>query len=308
MATDGGPARREVVRLALAQIDCALGDVAENARRVRQALAAPTARSADVVVFLELTLTGYSLGHVDEDVSRAVADAEITGLAAETHDTAFVVGFAEAGAVHTYNSAVYVEGGRVLHLHRKLYLPNYDIWEERKHFTAGSAMRAFDTAFGRMAILLCSDAWQPALVALAVQDGARVLIVPANSTVRRPDIEEQWRDITRFYARTLQCYVVFVNRVGVKPDCASGAARTSTARRGSSSPRRRGRSGAVVRSADIDLAAVRRVRREMPLLKKARLALLSREIERLAAEGGDLSTAPAAPRQVRGRGGCTVTR
>jgi predicted amidohydrolase len=163
MATDGGRARSEVVRLALAQVDCALGDVAENARRVRQALAAPTARSADVVVFPELTLTGYSLGHVGEDVSRTVADAEIAGLAAETHDTAFVVGFAEAGLVHTYNSAVYVEGGRVLHLHRKLYLPNYDIWEERKHFTPGSAMRAFDTGFGRMAILLCSDAWQPAV-------------------------------------------------------------------------------------------------------------------------------------------------
>ena len=185
MATDGGRARSEVVRLALAQIDCALGDVAENARRVRQTLAAPTARSADIVVFPELTLTGYSLGHVGEDVSRAVTDAEIAGLAADTHDTAFVVGFAEAGRVHTYNSAVYVEGGRVLHVHRKLYLPNYDIWEERKHFTPGSAMRAFDTGFGRMAILLCSDAWQPALAALAVQDGARVLIVPANSTVRR---------------------------------------------------------------------------------------------------------------------------
>ena len=142
MATEGGRAGGEVVRLALAQIDCALGDVAENARRVRQALAAPTVRSADVVVFPELTLTGYALGHVGDDVSRAVTDAEIAGLATETDRTAFVVGFAEAGTVHTYNSAVYAEGGRVVHLHRKLYLPNYDIWEERKHFTAGSAMRA----------------------------------------------------------------------------------------------------------------------------------------------------------------------
>ena len=100
-------------------------------------------------------------------------------------------------------------------------------------------MRAFDTGFGRMAILLCSDAWQPALAALAVQDGARVLIVPANSTVRRSDIEEQWRDITRFYARTLQCYVVFVNRVGVEPGLRFWGGPTSTARRVSSSPRRR---------------------------------------------------------------------
>jgi predicted amidohydrolase len=275
------------VRLALAQIDCALGDVAENAARVRQALATPTARSADIVVFPELTLTGYSLGHVDEDVSRAAADPEIAGLATETDRTAFVVGFAEAGRLHTYNSAVYVEGGAVLHLHRKLYLPNYDIWEERKHFTAGSAMRAFDTGFGRMAILLCSDAWQPALATLAVQDGARVLIVPANSTVRRPDIEEQWRDITRFYARTLQCYVVFVNRVGVEPGLRFWGGSHVYGPEGelvAEAPR----DEPALLSADIDLAAVRRVRREMPLLKEARLALLSREIERLATDGGDL--------------------
>jgi predicted amidohydrolase len=287
MASDGGRAPGEVVRLALAQIDCALGDVAENARRVRQALAAPAARSADVVVFPELTLTGYSLGHVDEDVSLPAAAAEITGLSAETHDTAFVFGFAEAGSVHTYNSAVYVEGGRVVHLHRKLYLPNYDIWEERKHFTPGSAMRAFDTGFGRMAILLCSDAWQPALAAIAVQDGARVLIVPASSTLRRADIVEQWHDITRFYARTLQCYVVFVNRVGEEPGLRFWGGSHVYGPEGelvAEAPR----DEPALLSADIDLAAVRRVRREMPLVKEARLALLSREIERLAAEGGDL--------------------
>ena len=287
MATEGGRAGGEVVRLALAQIDCALGDVAENARRVREALATPTARSADVVVFPELTLTGYSLGHVGEDVSRTVADPEIAGLATETDRTAFVVGFAEAGPMHTYNSAAYVEGGRVLHLHRKLYLPNYDIWEERKHFTPGSAMRAFDTRFGRMAILLCSDAWQPALASLAVQDGARVLIVPTCSTVRRPDIEEHWRDITRFYARTLQCYVVFVNRVGVEPGLRFWGGSHVYGPEGdliAEAPREE----PALLSADLDLAAVRRARREMPLVKEARLGLLSREIERLAAEGGDL--------------------
>ena len=287
MATDGGRARSEVARLTLAQIDCSLGDVAANARRVRETLAAPAVRSADLVVFPELTLTGYALGHVDEDVSRPVADGEIAGLAAERHDAAFVFGFAEAGSVHTYNSAVYVEDGRVAHLHRKLYLPNYDIWEERKHFTPGSAMRAFDTRFGRMAILVCSDAWQPALAALAVQDGARVLIVPTNSTVRRPDIEEQWRDITRFYARTLQCYVVFVNRVGVEPGLRFWGGSHVYGPEGElviEAPR----DEPALVSADIDLAAVRRVRREMPLVKEARLGLLSREIERLVAEGGDL--------------------
>jgi predicted amidohydrolase len=286
MATNGGPARGDVVRVALAQLDCTLGDVAENTRRVREALARATAESADLVVFPELALSGYSLGHVAEDVSRAVEDEEIAGLVAEA-GPAFVLGFAEAGRLHTYNSALYAEGGRVHHVHRKLYLPTYDIWEERKHFTPGATMRAFDTRFGRMAILLCADAWQPALAVLAVQDGARVLIVPANSTVRRADIVEQWHDITRFYARTLQCYVVFVNRVGVEPELRFWGGSHVYGPEGDlvvDAPRD---TPALV-SAELDLAAVRRARRAMPLVKEARLGLLSREIDRLAAEGGDL--------------------
>jgi predicted amidohydrolase len=286
MASNGGPARGDVVRVALAQGDCALGDVAENTRRVRQALAQATAESADLVVFPELALSGYSLGHVAEDVSRAVDDEEIAGLVADA-GTAFVLGFAEAGRLHTYNSAMYAEGGRIGHVHRKLYLPTYDIWEERKHFTPGAAMRAFDTPFGRMAMLLCADAWQPALAVLAVQDGARVLLVPANSTARRPDIVEQWHDITRFYARTLQCYVVFVNRVGVEPELRFWGG-SHIYGPGGELVAEAPRDEPALVSAELDLSAVRRARRAMPLVKEARLGLLSREIERLAAEGGDL--------------------
>ena len=275
------------MRIALAQADCALGDVGENTRRVRELLGRARAEGADLVVFPELMLTGYSLGQVDEDVSRAVTDEEIAALAAETEGLACVVGFAEAGRVHTYNSAAYLEDGVVRHLHRKLFLPTYDIWEERKHFTPGDAMRAFDTRFGRMAILLCGDAWQPVPTVLAVQDGARVLIVPADSTARQPDIEQYWHDISRFYARMLQCFVVFVNRVGEEPGLRFWGGSHIYDPWGELVVEAPRDEPALV-SADIDLADVRRRRREMPLLKEARLALLSRELERLAAEGGDL--------------------
>jgi predicted amidohydrolase len=279
--------RDRTVRVALAQIDPALGDVPENVRQSREVLSRARAEGVDLVVLPELTLTGYSLGLVSDDVSRSVDDPEITELAEEADGLACVVGFAEAGRVHTYNSAAYLEGGAVRHVHRKLYLPTYDIWEERKHFTPGDAMRAFDTDIGRVAVLICSDAWQPALAVLAVQDGARVLIVPANSTSRRGAIEAEWRDINRFYARMLESYVVFVNRVGAESDlCFWGGSHVYDPW------------GELVAEApvdepafvtvELDLAAVRRRRREMPLVKEARLALLTRELDRLAAEGGDL--------------------
>jgi predicted amidohydrolase len=77
-------------------------------------------------------------------------------------------------------------------------------------------MRAFDTALGRAAVLICNDAWEPFLPSLAVQDGAELLLIPAASSTAVPEAESYWREATRFYARVLECYVVFVNRVGVE--------------------------------------------------------------------------------------------
>ena len=275
------------MRVALAQSDPVLGDVGENTRRSREAVRRARSEGADLVVLPELTLTGYALGLVSDDVSRSTDDPEITQLAEEADGLACVVGFAEAGRVHTYNSAAYLERGVVRHVHRKLYLPTYDIWEERKHFTPGDAMRSFDTDIGQVAILICSDAWQPALAVLAVQDGARVLIVPANSTSRRPEIEAEWRDVNRFYARMLETYVVFVNRVGTEGELSFWGGSHVYDPWGELVAEAPGGEEAFI-TADLDLANVRRRRREMPLVKEARLALLSRELDRLAAEGGDL--------------------
>jgi predicted amidohydrolase len=279
--------RDRTVRVALAQLDCELGDVPENTRRARALIAQARAERADLVVLPELTLTGYSLGRVPDDVSLASDDEELVDLAGAADGLGCVIGFAEAGRVHTYNSAAYLERGAVRHLHRKLYLPTYDIWEERKHFTPGSAMRAFDTDVGRVAILICSDAWQPALAVVAIQDGARVLIVPANSTARRAENRQDWHDVNRFCARQLECYVVFVNRVGEEGELSFWGGSHVYDPWGELVAEAPLDQPALL-TAELDLAAVRRRRREMPLVKEARLALLSRELERLSAEGGDL--------------------
>ncbi len=207
------------MRVTLAQIDCLLSDVDGNLRRVREVVAEAKAEGADLVVFPELSLAGYALGEFNDEVAIEAWDERIVSLAAEAGEMAVVVGFCEEGrGPHTYNSAAYLEGGSLLHLHRKLYLPTYRIYEERKHYSPGQSMRAFDTRLGRMTMLICNDAWQPFLPFIAVQDGAQVLLIPSNSGLyphpELLDTKEYWRDITRFYARMLQSYVVFVNRVG----------------------------------------------------------------------------------------------
>jgi predicted amidohydrolase len=280
------------MRVALAQIDSILGDTEENLRRSKEVVAEAKDRDTDLTVFPELSLSGYALGELGDDVPIEAHSKPISSLAEAAGEMAVVVGFCEEGrGFHTYNSAAYLEGGSIRHLHRKLYLPNYRIYEERKHYNPGQSMRAFDTRFGRMAMLICNDAWQTFLPFIAVQDGAQVLIIPADSgSYPYPellDTKSYWRGITRFYARMLECYVVFVNRVGKQDDLVFWGYSHVVDPWGTVVAEGPLHEEALI-TVDIDLGNVRRRRREVPLVKEARLALLARELNRLAEEGGDL--------------------
>jgi predicted amidohydrolase len=281
------------MRVALAQTDSILGNTEENLRKAREVVAEARNRGADLTVFPELSLSGYAVGELGADVVIEVQSEAITSLAEAAGEMAVVVGFCEEGrGFQTYNSAAYLEGGMLRHLHRKLYLPNYGIYEERKHYNPGQSMRAFDTGFGRMAILICNDAWQPFLPFIAVQDGAQVLIIPADSGsypsyAELLDTRDYWRGITRFYARMLESYVIFVNRVGRQDGIVFWGYSHVVDPWGSVVSEGPLHEEALL-TADIDLADVRRRRREVPLVKEARLALLAKELNRLAEEGGDL--------------------
>ena len=280
------------MRVALAQIDSVLGDTEENLRKAKEVVAEARNRGADLTVFPELSLSGYALEELGDDVPIEAHSKPIRALAEAAEEMAVVVGFCEEGrGFHNYNSAVYLEGGVLRHLHRKLYLPNYRIYEERKHYNPGQSMRAFDTRFGRMAMLICNDAWQTFLPFIAVQDGAQVLIIPAASgPYPHPELLDTrgyWRGITRFYARMLESYVVFVNRVGKQDDLTFWGYSHVVDPWGTVVAEAPVHEEALI-SVDIDLGNVRRRRREVPLVKEARLALLARELNRLVEEGGDL--------------------
>jgi predicted amidohydrolase len=280
------------LRVALAQVDCVLGDVEENVRRTRDGIARARAEGADLVVFPELSLTGYALGTVTEDVAMTLDDPTITGVAAAADGIAVVVGCVEHGRVHTYNSALYLEDGAIVHVQRKTHLPTYGRWEEHKHFSQGPGLRAFDTRLGRFAILICNDAWQSPMAYIAAHDGARVLLVPTCSSLEADtgtdpaELASDWADLLRFNARFLQAWVVFVNRVGREAGMSFwGGSRVIDpwGRIVVQAPRDE---DALV-FADLDLGAVRRRRREMPLLKEPRLGLIRREVDRLMDGVGD---------------------
>ncbi len=281
------------MRVSLAQLDSSLGDTDRNLDRAGEAVDDATADGSDLVVFPELATSGYSLGLTsDDDVALRLSDPRLTKLAFRAGDASVLVGLPEEDnrGVHIYNSAAPLLGDELLHCHRKLYLPNYDIFEERKHFSPGQHMRAYDTPQGRMATLVCNDAWQPQLPFLAVQDGAQVLLIPTSSAQsrfpERYDSPTYWRDITSFYARMLQCYVVFVNRVGQEGPLEFWGGSHVVDPWGEVVAEAPMGDEAVV-SVDIDLDRVRRRRREVPLVREARLGLVERECHRLIEEGGD---------------------
>ena len=279
------------MRITLAQTSSVLGDQDANLARAADMIGRAHQDGSDLVVFPELFLTGYSLGRVDVDTSISGLDERLLALADVAPGTDVLVGFHEDGlGVHNYNAAGYYDITGRRHCHRKLYLPTYDVFEERKYFSPGQSLRAFDTRHGRVATLICNDAWQPQLVFLAIQDGARVLYMPTNSAESRfpdrYDSETYWKDITVFYARMFQCYVVFVNRVGDEPDLRFWGGSHVVDPWGQIVCQAPKHEKALI-TADLDLAAVRKRRREVPLVREARLALVAREAHRLAEEGGD---------------------
>src|SRR5689334_18882383 len=279
------------MRIALAQVDVALGDVEQNLRTAADVIARAAAQNADVVVFPELMLHGYPLVHYDAGLALPADDERLRGLSSErSGGAAVVVGFHEDAGPHTYNSAAYLDGGSVVHVHRKLYLPTYDIWEEHKHFSPGQTLRAFDTRFGRLGMLTCNDAWQACPPFLLAQDGAEVLFIPTNSVNSRApeviDTPAYWRDVLRAVARMNELWLIFVNRVGAQDGLefwGGSCVVDPTGALIAEAPRKE----EALLVVDIEVAAARRRRRQLPLLKDARLGLLVRELERLIAEGGN---------------------
>ncbi|MGH2871005.1 MAG: nitrilase-related carbon-nitrogen hydrolase [Solirubrobacteraceae bacterium] len=275
------------MRIALAQMEPTLGDVEANLARMRELTGEAAAAGADLVVFPELATHGYALGRVAPGLAIRRDDPRLLALSLDGADV--LATFHEDAGVRAHNAAAYLSAGKAVHVQRKLYLPTYLVWEERKHSSPGHSLRAFDTRHGRAAVLICNDAWQPPLPWLAAHDGAELLLVPVNSAA---DLSESvdtigyWARLLEQIARMQECWVVFVNRVGTEAGARFwGASRIVDPRGEVVTQAPLWEPGLVV--AEIDPGAANRRRRELPLLAEARLGLVARELERLIAEGGD---------------------
>ena len=276
--------------VAVAQIRCDLGDARANAARHAERIREARDAGADVLLFPELSLTGYRLGADILDVARSRDDPLIAELAAIAPDMTVALGLVEEGpAAQLYNSSLVLRGGRLLHLHRKLNLPNYGNLEEGKLFAAGNYVETFTTgAPWRQSVLICADLWNPSLVHLAMLHGATMLLAPVNSALEavgagfsNPD---SWRLAVRFYAMMYGMPILMANRVGEEAGARFWGGSCIVDPYGEVLADAGDEEG--IAFARLDFDDVRRARFRLPTVRDSNASLVHRELGRLVEHVG----------------------
>ncbi|MBI3983631.1 MAG: NAD+ synthase [Gemmatimonadetes bacterium] len=288
-----------MLRVAIGQIRPSKGDYAENLRRIGGVLAQVAAweEPPAIIVFPETVTTGYFVEGGTADLA-VTAGSLFRDLAAQ-HSLSgappldLVLGFYEQIDHRLHNSAMYASLGGgdpgVRHVHRKVFLPTYGVFDEERFVERGHDVRAFDTTWGRAAILVCEDAWHSLMPTLAALDRAQVVFVlgaapargvaPADArkaaqpapaeradvSAGRPGSVERWERLVRDIADEHGVYVVLAQLVGFEGGKGFQGASTIIGPRGDVLLRAPV-FDEVVAVAELDLSEVTRARADMPLL------------------------------------------
>jgi len=285
------------VKLALAQINTTLGVVEKNLEKHLARVKDAVKRGADLVIFPELSLTGYVL----QDLASTVAhkpqpdDPVFKELLAASRDIDITVGFVEEDVrSRFFISSAYLSQEKVVHVHRKVYLPTYGLFDEGRFFAWGDTTSAFDTRFGRAAILICEDFWHISPPYLLWLDGADLFLFmsasPGRGLTSAPQLSTaHWvESINRAYASIFTSFVVHCNRVGFEDGLHFWGGSTVF------NP-----DGELIAKApleeesltfcELNLNDLHHTRARLPLLRDERTALVQRELNRILSRDGSAS-------------------
>jgi predicted amidohydrolase len=279
------------LRLRIEQIAPALGDAAANLALISAAAADAGTDGVHLVVTPELSLTGYDLRDLVHGIGVRLDGVPFPGLSGAPD---LVLGLVEGGEDHIpYNTAVHLRRGRVLHRHRKVYLPTYGMFDEGRYFGRGDRARVYEAGGGwKMGLLVCEDLWHPSLTYLLAMGGADLVVVQSAGAGRgaweggaagRFASWDAWEHLARAAAVAYGYYLVLVNRVGVEGSlCFCGGSMVIApdgevvARAGDTGPERL--------TVELDRAAVAAARRPFAHARDEDPHLLARELARLARE------------------------
>jgi len=211
--------RGELV-VALAQIATCPGQLRHNLDRHLEMASQARRAGARLVVFPELSLTGYLLAHGVLELAFGLDDPRLAPLLDASRETALLVGLPlrePDGGIS--NAALLLEAGEVRGVHRKLYLPTYGMFDEGRYFVPGPRLAPLECSLGRFGVLICEDSWHLSCAAILAQDGVDAFLVVAGGPTELDDGAEpagsrRWHWIVGATAVTTVRPVFFANRCG----------------------------------------------------------------------------------------------
>jgi len=270
----------------LAQIDTTLGNVAANLERHLAEIERAVEDGVDLLVFPELSLTGYFLKDQTAEVALEREAELLAPVRERSRELSVALGFVERtpdGRV--YNSHAFFEDGRLLHVHRKVHLVSYGMFEESRDLAAGEEFALVESKHGRFGVLLCEDAWHVDGAYLYFLDGADALLLPSAGPGRgvagaSGELESTrvWRTLQDACALLFRTWVLYCNRVGWEDGIVFGGATRAVDPTGREAGALGLDPGQLDVRLDPDLAA--RARLATPLRRDERPWILARALAR----------------------------
>jgi predicted amidohydrolase len=210
-----------LLKIALAQISSKLTNIGENLDKHLQYIEMAINEKSDIILFPELSLTGYSLKDAVFDVAMSVSDSRLKPLYEASEKISICLGIVElTDNFEAKNTNLFLEKGKLIARHRKVYLPTYGVYEEKRYFTPGNRFRAFDSHNGRLGMMICEDMWHPSSSSILTLDGALILFVNSAGILRgvhqkdKPENIQIWENLNKTTAHLFTSYLVFCNRIG----------------------------------------------------------------------------------------------
>ena len=284
----GGPGTVAVC----AQIAPRLGDLPANLDRHCEIIAAAAGAGADLVLFPELSLTGYFLRDLVPDVAVRLGGPELARLAGVAPATTVIAGAVIETDDHRFlNAAVVLAGGGVVHSHAKVHLPTYGVFDERRYLAPGDRLRTTVLPAGglswRAGLLVCEDIWHPSAVTVLARAGMEVLVVQSASPGRGVregrgglGTARSYAAITSTHAQLTTSYLLFCNRVGFEEGLGFWGGSRLVDPDGDDCAPPAG-DGEALCWFRLDPATVRRARIATPLLRDERTGVIDAETARL---------------------------
>ena len=279
------------MRVSVIQFKSRLGDIDTNIERTVAFVKDAIKEGAELCLFPELSLTGYNLQDLTFEVALKRDDKRLIPLLELSRKAGIIVGLIEEDENHVfYNSAFYLKDGEIKHIHRKVYLPTYGMFDEGRFTGCGRKVDSFETGYGKGSVLICEDLWHFSNLYLAFLQGVKFVFALSSSPgrgykdARMFGNAEVWMNMGEFYSRMMGTYFFYANRVGVEDGFVFSGKSFITDPYGRIIAEASSFEEEIL-TVDVDESLIRSARINLPLLRDEKTEIVLENLRRILNEG-----------------------